>query len=271
MRYMTLQPRENSPAVLEVFLRDNASKTCTNGRPCVIICPGGAYYFCGDRDSEPNALAYLGEGFQACVLRYSIRVQESDPPLKNEPMRDVAASIRLVRSHAEEWGIDPNRIILLGVSAGGHAAASATVFWNHEDRIPGGSDGLGKPNGLVLCYPVITGGEFAHRQSIGNLTGIMEIDKENDLYSLENYVTPEVCPTFIWQPVGDSTVPVDNSILFAKALRENNVPFDLHLYSQGWHGVGLANAEVGSDYPHVASWFPLSVQWLKDLGLGPNR
>ena len=186
-------------------------------------------------------------------------------------MQDVAASVRLVRQHAQEWGIDPNKIILLGVSAGGHAAASATVFWNDETHIPGGADGLGKPNGLILCYPVITGGEFAHRQSIRNLTGRNDLCPENDRYSLEKHVHPDLCPTFIWQPVGDSTVPVDNSILFAEALRKHNVPFDLHLFTHGWHGVGLATAEVGSFTPHVCSWFPLSVQWLKNMGLGPNQ
>ncbi len=268
MRFFTVNPREGSEAKLEIFLRENQEGTCGAKRPCVLICPGGAYVFCGDRDSEPNALAFLGEDFQACVLRYNIRATENDPILHDEPMRDCAASIRYIRSHAEEFGIDPNKIVVLGVSAGGHVAASSAVFWNDEERIPGGSDGLGKPNAMVLCYPVITGGEFAHRQSIGNLTGIMEPDPANEAYSLERFVNENTCPAFIWQPVGDSTVPVDNAILMAKALRAHNVPFDLHLYSQGWHGIGLAHAEVGSHYPHVSSWFPLAVRWLKDHGFG---
>lgn len=270
MRFFTERPREDSSALLEVFLYETRESASHDRRPCLIICPGGAYVFCGDRDSEPNALAYMGEGYQVCVLRYSIRPTEEDPILGDAPMRDVAASIRLVRQHADEWGIDPNKIILLGVSAGGHAAASATVFWDSEEHIPGVDHALGKPNGLILCYPVITGGEYTHAQSIGNLTGKKGVCPENDAYSLEKFVRPDTCPTFIWQPVSDATVPVDNSILFAEALRKNGVPFDLHLYSHGWHGVGLATAEVGSHFPHVNSWFPLSVQWLKLIGLGPN-
>ncbi len=270
MKFFTVQPWEGSEAKLEIYLRENHEGICTNRRPCVIICPGGAYVFCGDRDSEPNALAFLGEDFQAAVLRYTVRPTEDDPILGNSPMQDCAAAIRHMRTHAEEYGIDPDKIAVLGVSAGGHVAASSAIFWNHEDRIPGGSDGLSRPNALVLCYPVITGGEFAHRQSIGNLTGIMQPHEQNELYSLERYVTSETCPAFIWQPVGDSTVPVDNAILIAQALRAHGVPFDLHLFSQGWHGIGLANMEVGSPMPHVASWFALCVRWLKDLGFGRN-
>ena len=269
MRFFTVNPREGSEARLEVYLLENRESLSGSLRPCVIICPGGAYCFCGDRDSEPNALAYLGEGFQACVLRYTVRESDEGPFLHDEPMRDCAASIRYVRSNAKNWGIDPDKIILVGVSAGGHVAASAAVFWDDPTHIPGGSDGLGRPNAMVLCYPVITGGPFAHHYSIGTLTGKREYCPENEAYSLERFVRPDTCPAFIWQPVGDSTVPVDNSLLMAKALRENGVPFDLHLFAQGWHGIGLANREVGSPMPQVASWFPLSVQWLKDFGFGP--
>ena len=180
MRFFTERPREDSSAILEVFLYETRESASHDRRPCLIICPGGAYVFCGDRDSEPNALAYMGEGYQVCVLRYSIRPTEEDPILGDAPMRDVAASIRLVRQHADEWGIDPNKIILLGVSAGGHAAASATVFWDSEEHIPGVDHALGKPNGLILCYPVITGGEYTPAQSIGNLSGKKGVCPEND-------------------------------------------------------------------------------------------
>ena len=183
-------------------------------------------------------------------------------------MRDCAAAVRYVRTHAEELGIDPHKISLLGVSAGGHTAACTEVFWNDGTRIPGGGDGLGRPDGLVLCYPVITGGVYAHHYSIGNLTGRREYCPENEEYSTENFVRPDTKPMFLWQPVGDETVPSENAMLMAEALQKHGVPFELHLYSQGWHGIGLADAEVGSAMPHVASWFPLAVQWLREMNLG---
>ena len=120
----------------------------------------------------------------------------------------------------------------------------------------------------MLCYPVITGGKYAHHYSIGNLTGNREYCPENEAYSTENYVRCDTKPMFLWQPVGDETVPSENSMLMAEALQRNGVPFELHLYSQGWHGIGLADGEVGSPMPHVASWFPLAVQWLREMGLG---
>ncbi len=270
MRYFTTEVREGSRAFLEVYVRENQEQPGQDKRPCVIICPGGAYVFCGDRDSEPNALAFLGEGFQACVLRYTIRESETEPPLHDEPMRDAAAAVRYVRTHAADLGVDPKKIILLGVSAGGHTASCAAVFWDDETHIPGGGDALGRPDGLVLCYPVITGGIYAHRQSIANLTGREECCPENDAYSVENFVRPDTCPAFLWQPAGDETVPSENAMLLAEALQKNHVPFELHLYTQGWHGIGLADAEVGSHFPHVASWYPLALNWLARMGLGPR-
>ena len=151
MKFYTVKLRPESPAVLEIYLRENRENLSGSRRPCVIICPGGAYVFCGDRDSEPNALALLGEGFQSCVLRYTCRTSDEQPPLHDEPMRDAAAAVRYVRSHAQEMGIDPHKITLLGVSAGGHTAACAEVFWNDETHIPGGADAMGRPDGLVLC------------------------------------------------------------------------------------------------------------------------
>ena len=96
MQFKTVKLRPDSPAVLEIYLRENQENLAGARRPCVIICPGGAYVFCGDRDSEPNALALLGEGFQACVLRYTCRITDEQPPLHDEPMRDCAAAVRTV-------------------------------------------------------------------------------------------------------------------------------------------------------------------------------
>lgn len=271
MKYEIVKPRKDSAAVLELFLRENTEGANGCLRPCVIVCPGGAYVFCGDRDSEPNALAYLGEGFQACVLRYTIRPDDATPPLHCEPMRDVAASIRYVRLNAQRLGVDPRRIALVGVSAGAHAAACAEVFWNDPARLPGNGDTLGRPDALVLCYPVVTGGEYAHRQSLANLTGQDTPCPENDAFSVERFVTADTRPMFLWQPVGDETVPSENAMLLAQALQAHSVPFELHLYAQGWHGIGLADGEVGSALAHVASWFPLSVQFLLKTGFGNTQ
>ncbi len=271
MRCFTVSPRQSSKAVLEVVLLNQVCEGIRyQKRPFIIICPGGGYGMCGDRDSEPIALAYMGAGFHTGVLRYSIRPTPQDPVVGDEPMRDVEAAVRYVRSHADEWGIDENKIILEGDSAGSHVAACEAVLWDHEDRIPGGSDGMGRPNAMILGYSVITANEWSHRWSIGNLSGNSELcEQDVELYSVEKYVSADTCPAFIWHSVRDADVPVENSFILANALRRNGVPFALHLFASGWHGLSLGTGEVGGVDKHASRWFSLSVDWLREMGLGP--
>ena len=211
--------REGSSAVLELYLLEKQCEWKTyEKRPFVIVCPGGGYAMCGDRDSEPVALEYVGARYHAAVLRYSIRPTDADPPVGDAPFRDLFASIRLVREHAEEWGVDTDRIILEGDSAGGHLAAMAATMWQDTDRFPEAGEEA-RPNAIVLGYPVICGDADGRSWSVSNIIGTRDYSMEEAAkYSPDLYVGPHVCPVFMWHSVGDETARVENSCIFAQAL-----------------------------------------------------
>lgn len=235
-------------------------------RPAVIVCPGGAYSYTASREAECVALQYLAAGFQAFVLYYSC-----EPAVFPMSLLELAKSISVVRSRADEWGIDPNKIIVAGFSAGGHLAASIGCFWNREFVY----EPLGlrpediRPNGNILGYPVITSGEFAHRGSFENLTRGLDQEKYLELTSLEKQAGKDNPPTFLWHTYADSAVPVENSLLYVAVLRQAKVPVEFHMYPKGEHGLSLANEETkvvpDEVLPRVQSWMPLSIEWVRDL------
>lgn len=256
---------ENEPtAKLTGYISDNSVEIdAERVRPVVLICPGGAYRLTSDREAEPIALQFIANGCQAFVLRYSVK-----PVCYPVALHQLAKSVVLIRENASRWHIDPNKIIVAGFSAGGHLAASLGVFWNTAELADMGytSDQI-KPNGLLLGYPVITAGVYAHKESFVNLLGSEQQNMAK--FSLENQVTEAIPRTFIWHTVADATVPVENSLLFATALQKANVPFELHLFPNGRHGLSLATPEVSPDNsfnePEAAVWFDLFVTWLKQI------
>lgn len=271
MNCFTVEPRENSSAKLELYLLEQKCEWKEyEKRPFVLICPGGAYAMCGDRDSEPIALAFVGERYHAGVLRYSIRPSENDPPVGDAPFWDVLAAIKYVRQHADEWGVDPDRIIVEGDSAGGHASIIAAEHWNDTSFYPDAGP-LCKPNALILGYPVITAWLYGHSGSIFNLTGDWHYSRAaEEKYSAELHVNRDVPPTFLWHSMGDDCVPCWNSYLLAKELHKLHIPYELHIFTTGWHGLSLGNGEVGCHEPHAAKWFSLAIDWLSVMGFGPK-
>ncbi len=236
--------------------------------PCVLICPGGGYGFTSPREAEPVAGAYNREGFHALILHYRVA-----PHRHPQPLLDLSNTLALLRRNAGDLGVDPGRIYVCGFSAGGHLTASLGVHWNKpwlRNEICD-KDGLNRPDGLILSYPVITSGAHAHRGSFDNLLGEGEQGDLLDLMSLENQAGPQTPPTFIWHTADDQAVPVENSFLFAGALKEASVPFELHIYPSGPHGLSLATEETDESgdgsmtIPHVANWLELSARWLRTL------
>ncbi|SEW03332.1 alpha/beta hydrolase [[Clostridium] fimetarium] len=233
-------------------------------RGAVLICPGGGYVLTSEREAEPIALAYNSAGFHAFVLYYSVA-----PNKHPQPLWDVSRAMNIIRENAKEWNIDADKIAVCGFSSGGHLAASLSVHWDkpYLKECPGITDGLNKPNALILAYPVITTGPFAHKGSFENLIGN---DLNDPLYqemSLENQVSDKTPPVFLWHTFDDGAVPVENSLLFAQGLRKNNIPFELHIFPHGPHGLSLANEETKAQgmgvYPHIATWMNLCIEWLK--------
>jgi acetyl esterase/lipase len=237
-------------------------------RPSVVICPGGGYEFTSDREAEPIALKFMTEGFNAFVLRYSVKTARYP-----EQLLEVSAAVAYVRSMAEKWHVDEEKIAVCGFSAGGHLAGSLGVFW-HENFIAeklGIKAGQNKPNAMILSYPVITSGEFAHVGSFDHLLGKETSKEAREALSLEKHISSNTPPAFIWHTLDDKTVPVENALLFANALREKDVPFELHIYNKGVHGLALcdqttANIEKPEQInPHAATWFNLTLEWLRDV------
>jgi len=228
-------------------------------RGAVVVCPGGGYTMKADHEGEPIALWLNSIGLSAFVLNY--RVAPYQHPY---PLMDVKRAIRTVRYHGEEWNIDPRRIGVLGFSAGGHLASTAGTLYDHGD--PDAEDPIecmdSRPDAMVLCYPVITFGEFRHHGSMVNLIGEAPSDELRESLSSEKNVTENTPPTFLWHTADDAAVPVENSLMFASALSKCKVPFELHVFPHGRHGLGLAREE---GLP-VAAWTELCRNWFKTIG-----
>ncbi|MDD3925215.1 MAG: alpha/beta hydrolase [bacterium] len=232
---------------------------CSGGRRgAVVVCPGGGYSHKAEHEGAPVALWLNSIGISAFVLDY--RVAPYRHPC---PLTDAARAIRCLRCHADRLDIYPDRIGIIGFSAGGHLAASAgTLFDNGNPAADDPVDRAGsRPDAMILCYPVISFGDYRHHGSMTSLLGDEPDAKLRSVLSLENSVTEGTSPAFIWHTASDAGVPVENSLLFARALSEHRVPFELHIFPAGGHGLGLAEAD-----PDVSVWTDLCGRWLVSRG-----
>ncbi|OWA34464.1 alpha/beta hydrolase [Saccharibacillus sp. O16] len=230
----------------------------------VIVCPGGGYEFRADHEGEPIALWLNTLGISAFVLRYRVA-----PYRYPSALSDVKRAIRTVRHRAEEFGLDAERIGVLGFSAGGHLVSTAGTLYDagtadSEDPIERLSS---RPDLLMLCYPVITMQDpYTHQGSRNALLGKDVSAEEIESLSSELNVTKDTPPTFLWHTSEDEAVPVENSLRFASALGRHGVRFDLHVYALGGHGMGMAEGDE-----HVRNWTGQGASWLKLNGFTEQR
>ena len=257
------------PAKLYLYLLEKSPEIGIDKRPLIFICPGGGYGMTSDREAEAIALQFVAAGFHAAVLRYSVA-----PARYPTALLQVAAGFKYLREHAEEFHIDADRMVVQGASAGGHLAASYGVFWKKKTFLAEmlhTTPEMLKPNGMILSYPVITSGEYAHRGSFEALLGEDAYDPEKRKeQSLELQVTKDTPPTFLWHTEPDDCVPVENSLFFFEALHKNKIPVEMHIYPAGGHGLSLANEETkrqdGSGIqPESQSWMELACGWMSRL------
>lgn len=257
-------------AVLTCYLKDNTEGKPDALRPAVIVCPGGCYAFCSTREAEPVAVQFLAMDCQAFVLNYS-----TAPNRFPTALMELAAAVALIREKAGEWHVDASRVVVCGFSAGGHLAASLGVFWDKEFlfRPLGLPKETIRPDGLILAYPVISAGAYAHGASFDNLTG-EETSVPRDFLSLELQAGRQVPPVFMWHTDTDATAPVENSLLFAMALKKAGVSLEYHIFPSGRHGLALANGETDKDeddgrgayvVPGCQIWIRLAEAWLKGI------
>ncbi len=227
----------------------------------LVICPGGGYqHLALDHEGKQIADWVNSLGGTAFVLRYRLAPRYKHPA----PMNDVQRAIRIVRARADEWKIDPNRVAIIGFSAGGHLASTAATHFDQgksdsPDSIEAQSS---RPDYVILGYPVIAmATEYAHAGSRNNLFGANPDPKLVEEFSNERKVTSETPPTFLMHTSTDTAVPPENSILFYMALQKAGVPAELHIYDHGPHGVGL-----GGKDPALSTWPGLCAEWLRGLG-----
>lgn len=244
---------------------DEISVSPGKKRPAVLILPGGGYQCRSDREGEPVAIRFLAMGCHAFILNYSV-----SPNRFPTALWEAAQTIADIRRQAGQWNIDPEKILVCGFSAGGHLAGCTGTFWNQPlvGEAIGQSPRQIRPDGLILCYPVVTAGEFCHAGSFHNLLGEEQNEAQLNQVSLENQVRPDMPPVFLWHTVTDTSVPVENSLLLAGAMRRAGVNFELHIYPAGRHGLSLANEETGGEdeslvVPCCQSWISLVESWIE--------
>ena len=211
-------------------------------RPCMLVVPGGGYRYVSSTEADPVARTFYAAGYNVFVLAYTVNYL--DEPLKLQPLMDIARAVRIIRYHAEKCSVDPDKMAVCGFSAGAHLCASLCVHYSDiSDPDPKYAPISARPDAAVLGYPVITSGEYAHKDSFTALLGADAGEKELEYMSLEKHVTDDMPPCFLWQTASDDSVPVENSYLFAMACRKAGVPFAHHVFSEGIHGMSVATGE----------------------------
>lgn len=259
---------EKETAAVTAYLLDWSVEERRQVRPAVVVCPGGGYRFVSPREGEPIAMQYLSMGYHVFVLRYTVA-----PARFPTALWQLALLMSQIREHSGEWAVDPEKIVVSGFSAGGHLACSLGVFWNQEFVYGplGCRAGDIRPDGMILCYPVITSGPYCHAGSFEKLLGEEAGDEEKRrLVSLEKQVGPHTPSTFLWHTATDDTVPVENSLLLAQALSKHRVGLELHIYPTGGHGLSLATEDTSAGderrtEPRCQSWIRMAGEWLGNL------
>ena len=237
----------------------------TNATGCaVVVCPGGGYGGLAPHEGKDYA-RWLNElGIHAFVLKYRLGSSGYRHPAM---MLDVQRALRTVRANALNWGIEPSKIGVMGSSAGGHLASTACTHFDGgvRDAADPSDRASCRPDFGILCYPVITMGEFTHAGSRENLLGKNPSPDLLLLLSNEKQVTKDTPPCFVWHTAEDAGVDVRNSLDFAAALRAHGVPFALHVYPHGAHGLGLGSNTWNPAARHP--WTLACAQWLQDQKL----
>jgi len=249
-----LDQRPQDIPTLTPFAPEAAKK---NGAT-ILILPGGGYGNLAEHEGTGYAEWFAAHGVTAYVLKYRLGSNGYRHPTM---LNDASRAVRLLRAFARRDGLDPARIGVIGSSAGGHLASTIATHFDagKADATDPIERESSRPDVAILCYPVISFGEFAHAGSRKNLLGDKPDPALVTLLSNELQVTATTTPSFIWHTAEDKTVPVENAQLFAAALRKAGVPFSLHIYEKGSHGLGLGRP--GKPAP---PWADQCLYWLQE-------
>lgn len=265
----TVKLRENDE---NITLTSYITNTVDGYNPeAILVIPGGGYAnVCTMREGEPIALAFVARGYNAFVLHYSVGAKAKFPA----PLVDASLAIAHIKRHSEEYHINPDRIFVTGFSAGGHLCAMIGTMWNHEEVYKNTDIQFGenKPCGCMPIYPVITATEGeCHFGSFQNLIGSETPTREKlEYFSLENRVSEETVPMFITSTATDDLVPVESSLYLATALSKKGIPFELHIYPYGPHGLALGNEITALNNTDMQNgrysrWVDDACAWVKEM------
>lgn len=264
MRFIEFVPEGQENCSVKGWIHDyqGSGEIPQKAYPAVLICPGGAYEMVSDREGEPVAVPFYAAGYNTFVLDYSVKDQAKG----FKPLCQLAAAICQIRKNAELWHTLPDQIAVCGFSAGGHLAASLGVLFNEPEFLEVfGSTEKVRPDAMILCYPVITADEFAHVMSIENVSGAKKGEPQYEWFGLDKHVDDQTPPVFLWHTAEDTCVPVENTLKMAMKLSEAKVPFELHVFPEGSHGMSVCTEEVESLSKYNARWTKWSIAWLKEL------
>jgi acetyl esterase/lipase len=240
----------------------------------IVICPGGGYEFLATEHEGKEVAEWLNSlGVAGVVLKYRHAPKYRHPA----PLDDARRAIRMVRWKSKEWGLDPDRVGVMGFSAGGHLASTLATHFREAHPLPGDEiNGFSeRPDVAILIYPVITlAAEYNKKDTGQNLLGPAAMPAQLAELSTETKVTEKTPPTFLAHTLADADVPMENSLAFATALRKNEVPFELHVFEKGTHGLGLGRGTKRfgiAPEPTFEAWPPLCATWLKSRGFLDKR
>lgn len=269
--YFGVKKPENAVGLLHCYVIGRYSYCKERVRPGILIITGGGYGCCAKTSMEPVALEYMAKGFNAYTLEYTCNVAF---PM---PLVEAGMAMAYIRKEAENHCTMPDKIASIGFSAGGHLNGMLGTMYDCEEIKSAIGDIDAKPNALLFGYSVITSGEYTHAGSIKTISGgDSELAKK---LSVENLVTENTPPVFIWSTAGDTVVPCENSLKLALACRKHKVPVELHIFEYGEHGLSLCKQESALNlvtsprldhFKHARPWFELSVRWLVSHGYEIN-
>lgn len=274
------------------LLEDSKELLPGKKRPVIVIAPGGGYLFTSDREAEPIAMKFLSLGYHAVVLRYTTGDREGNVTGVGKPaLKELAYTVRFLRQNSDLWYIDKSKIAVCGFSAGAHLAASLGVHWHEKelsdsiDALPADAEEI-KPNALILGYGLLNYQVMMERamKEAGNemlkdnfafmkianraLTGTEELSEDVIReFSPSFWVSEKTPPAFLWHTAKDNLIFSENSLTFALALAQNKVPYELHVFQEGGHGLALANEVTSNTNEQINAdceiWFELAAKWLK--------
>ena len=275
MKHQTITLDSDNRSTLTTYIHDRSAQAefQIKRRPGIIIMPGGAFSFLADWEAEPVALTFLKEGYNTFLLRYSV----GDACTYPEILEEVSRAIWTVRSRAEEWGTDPDAVVLMGFSAGACLCAMSATQWN----TPGLAQRLGvpeegiKPNGAVICYGAWDNtNTIQHDPRYYNPEAARIAKDCTPELDFINYAGPQMPPLFIWHNRYDKFVPAVNPVMIAARMLELDLPFELHLFQGGSHGMSVCNClncyqgeyqKEAAENPNVGMWVPMCVNWINKL------